>query len=204
MIGVDGSRSNIDNSDKLVILGQETGSVKHRGHRPSQHAAFWRYLHHKATGLGVTIVGLKEFNSSKVCRKCCQRIDHDPAKHHRVYYCSHCEIHAHRDDSSSDIHCNIGWLEVIGVKEAMERNERPDLNSIIRYRSRIFMTKWMLKDRHEQEQKRLQQRRLLQQDEQQPLEQQNQQQELNEPQDGNELDPLAKGSAATQMQRTTE
>ena len=144
------------------------------------------------------MVGLTEFRSSQVCMWCNQYIEHVEQKHHRVYRCSNCERHSHRDDSSSDLHCSSGWSEVIGVKEAMERNEIPDVDAIVRYRPRIFMTKWMLKVRQEQQQQQLQQMDQQQQ-------QDNQQQELNEPLDGNELDPLVKGSAVqSDVQRTTE
>ena len=84
----------------------------------------------------------------------------------------------------------INWL----------RNEIPNVDAIVRYRPRIFTTKWMLKVRQ------VQQQQLQPMDQQQQQQQDdNQQQELNEPHDGNELDPLVKGSAVqSDVQRTTE
>ena len=136
------------NRDKLVVLGMQKLSTDHKKGKASKHAVFWRYFRRKIQPHGVDVVGLTEFRSSRVCMWCCGKIEHDKKKHYRVYYCKECKRHAHRDDSSSDIHCMIVWSEVIGVM-ATASGELPvfDPNnpeSTVKYfRPLIFQPKWM-------------------------------------------------------------
>ena len=137
-----------DNRSKLVVLGQQQVSTKHKGHRPSKHAVFWRYFAQKAMAIGVEVVGLTEYNSSKVCMWCCRHIKHDKKKNYRVYYCGHCKKNAHRDDSSSDIHSAVSWAEIIGVKKVFASNQLPkfdkdDPKSICYFRPQLFRSSWM-------------------------------------------------------------
>ena len=137
-----------ENSSRLVVLGHQQVSTQHKGHRPSKHAVFWRYFARKAIAIGVEIVGLSEYNSSKVCMWCCRHIDHDKKKNYRVYYCGNCKKHAHRDDSSSEIHSAVTWAEIIGVKKAFASNQLPkfdadDPKSICYFRPQLFQSSWM-------------------------------------------------------------
>lgn len=109
------------NRSRLVVLGQQSPSTKHRGHRASKHAQFWRYFARKAAALHVRVVGLTEFNSSQVCARCCQHIEHDPNKRHRVFECGHCNTHFHRDDSSAEIHAAVAWSEIVAHRQAAEK-----------------------------------------------------------------------------------
>ena len=98
--------------------------------------------------IGIEVVGLTEYNSSKVCMFCCQHIEHEKTKHYRMYYCDHCEMHVHRDDSSSEIHCAVSWAEIIGVKKAFADKQLPkfysdDPKSICYFRPQLFQSSWM-------------------------------------------------------------
>jgi hypothetical protein len=142
------------NEDKLVVLGQQRLSPKHKGSRPSKHAVFWQYFMRKAAAIGVETYGLVEYRSSKVCMSCCRRIHHEKEKNYRVYYCDHCEKHAHRDDSSAEIHCAVVWTEIVGYSQALANNEllqQPSDNGdsenrikVRYYRPNLFKAKWML------------------------------------------------------------
>ena len=90
------------NYDKMIVMGL-SNTIKHRNHRASKHAAFWSYFLRKAQSVGVIVVRLYEFRSSKACQWYCKKIEHDKKKHYRVYWCPNCERHAHRDDSSAEI-----------------------------------------------------------------------------------------------------
>jgi hypothetical protein len=135
------------NRSKLVVLGQQAISTKHHGHRASKHAIFWRYFARKAAALHVRVVGLTEHNSSKVCMRCCQHIEHDAKKRHRVFWCERCEQHFHRDDSSAEIHAAVAWSEIAGHRLAAAspfpvvdptRTDADNDDQIVYYRSMLF------------------------------------------------------------------
>lgn len=148
MLGVQQHRKSfVDNSSKLVVLGQQQPSTNHPGHRSSKHCQFWKYFTQKARAIGVDVVGLVEYNSSKVCMECLKHVHHDKNKNYRVFYCETCSKHHHRDDSSAEIHCAVAWSEVIGYRQAAANGilKHYDKNNekLYYFRPMLFRAPWM-------------------------------------------------------------
>lgn len=150
LAGVNQHSSRAGNHKILFVTGQKETSTDHKHHRPSRHAAFWEFFWRKAKALGVQVAGIYEYKSSQACMYCYHPIQQDPKKNHRAYHCENCGLHAHRDISSSELHSDIVWTEIIGYQTALDNSELPTFNpsdaqTVKYFRPKMFMPHWLLK-----------------------------------------------------------